>query len=72
MTSEEQEHRRQIDARIREGIDRLMRIGEILETDFIPNDAGDKMIAINDEEGVEIIYNYTKATIYKYGDRFND
>ena len=70
--SEELEHRKQIDARIKEGIDRLMRSGDIIETDFIPNADGDKMIAINDEEGVEIIYNYTKGTVYKYRDRYNE
>jgi|GEM_PF-2074604 len=66
------EHKRIIDARIKEGIDRLIKTGDVKEEDFVPNEHNDKMIAINDEEGVTIIFNYTKGTVYSYGGRLNE
>lgn len=66
------EHKRIIDTRIKEGIDRLMKTGDVKEEDFFPNEQNDKMIAINDEEGVTIIFNYTKGTVYSYGGRLNE
>lgn len=66
------EHKARIDALIKEGIDNLLRSGEISEQDFFVNDEGEKMIKINDQEGVEIIFNYSGGTVFSYGGRLNE
>lgn len=66
------EHKKKIDALIKAGIDNLLVSGEVKEQDFFYNEHNEKMIKINDQEGVEIVFNYTKGTVYSYGNRLND
>jgi hypothetical protein len=72
MQNDINEHKRRIDSLIKQGIDNLLSSGKITETDFFLNDANEKMIKINDQEGVEIVFNYTLCTVYSYGNRLND
>ena len=66
------DHRQIIDKRIKEGIDKLIASGDVQEEDFYPNADGDKMIAINDEAGDTIIFNYTRERLYSYAGRLRD
>jgi hypothetical protein len=66
------EHKRKIDSLIKAGIDNLLLSGEVKEEDFFYNELNEKMIKINDQEGVEIVFNYTRGTVYSYGNRLNN
>jgi hypothetical protein len=70
--SELEAHKHRIDQLIKDGIDKLLGSGDILESDFVTNTFGDKMITILDEAGDEIVFNYTQVRVHSYAGRLNE
>lgn len=65
------EHKQRIDQQIHDQIEKGIADGSIVESEFEMADNGDKCFRLNDQQGTEIIYNFTKKKVHSYGGNLN-
>jgi hypothetical protein len=65
-------HKQKIDRTIERDILKGLASGEITVAQFEKAPNGDSWFRLVDQEGVPIVYNWTKRTVYSYGGGINE
>lgn len=67
-----EQHKAKIDKQVKDFIDKGLADGSITEDSFQSNDKGEKLFTLNDQDGKEIVYNYTLSRVHTYGGNKNN